>query len=90
MFREDYRLAERRRAAVEALGERHLIHPINSIQRQTEPPLTAERLITYYRRQDPTMQGGLRAFWRTLVSVPHVGREFDRALAILSHEANHA
>lgn len=83
-------ITPRRRAAVRALGERHLTHPSNFVERQTPPPITAGRLVKYHNACTPVMQGGLRAFWRTLVSAPHVGQEFERALAILSKEKHHA
>lgn len=48
--------------------------------------MTSDQLVAYYRRQSPPMQNALRAFWRTLVSVPHTGRTFDAALAIIRRE----
>jgi hypothetical protein len=87
---EDAYLTMRRQEVLESLGTRHIAHPVNFGKRQTPPPVTAERLVRYHNTCDSVMQGGLRAFWRTLVSVPHIGREFERALAFVGREDRHA
>lgn len=88
--KEDPYLTQKREAAIVSLGSHYLADAANFVQRQTPPPVTAERLVEYHNSKERVLQGGLRAFWRTLVSVPHVGQEFERALAILAKEKNHA
>lgn len=104
MFCEADYLTEKRNAALETLGARYLFHPANRVERKDKEAreanahrmfrkpqhdMTAADLIAYYKLQPPAMQGALRAFWRTLVSVPHTGRIFDEALAHLHHEEKH-
>lgn len=97
MFQETNSLDEKRTAAIEQLGGRYVFHPDNQIKRKpaeneglrkafSKPAMTAADLVAYYNMQPPAMQGALRAFWRTLVSVPHTGRIFDEALAHVHHE----
>jgi hypothetical protein len=57
--KEDEYIAPRRRAAVWALGEKHLAHPSNFVERQTPPPITSERLVKYHNICTPVMQVGV-------------------------------
>lgn len=101
MFQESHTIIAKREAALAQLGERHLLHPANRVERKDKEAreanahrmlrkpqhdMTAADLIAYYKLQSPAMQGALRAFWRTLVSVPHTGRIFEEALAHIHHE----
>lgn len=101
MFCEADYLTEKRNAALETLGARYLFHPANHVRRKDAEAreahahalfrkqhyeMTAADLIAYHDRQQPAMQSALRAFWRTLVSVPHTGRIFEEALAHIHHE----
>lgn len=100
MFQEADYINAKRTAAIEQLGERYVFHPDNQIKRKpaeneglrkafSKPEMTAADLVAYYNMQPPAMQGALRAFWRTLISVPHTGRIFDEALAHVHHEEKH-